>query len=97
MQSKKMVNGISDSYTQFNGFGCMIAQYISKFKGNEAGNLYIYPVDATEDMYDDYVYYVTYYKNENENEHKLTIQIGDGKEVTLDKYEETYLNYDDSF
>ena len=86
-----MVNGITDFYKQFNGFECMIAQYISRFKGNTAGSLYIYPANTIGDSCDNYLYYVTYYKNEN----KLTIQIDDGKEVSLDKYEETYLNYDD--
>ena len=39
-------------------------------------------------MSDDYVYYITFYKLSDGSDNKLTIQIGEGKELLLDEYEE---------
>lgn len=91
IQSKEMVNGISDLYNQFNGFGCMVAQYISKFKGNKAGYTYVYPIsDNLEDIDVEFKYYVTW----NEKNKLFTISINDSEEVTLNNYEKTFLNDD---
>lgn len=93
LQSKKMVNGISDMYKQFNGFECMVAQYISKFKDNKAGYVYLYPIsDDSKEADADFRYYVTWH----EKDKLFTIGMNDYEEVPLNKYEETFMNYDES-
>ena len=58
----KLVNGLTlgDTRRIANGMGCLAAQMVSHFKGNEAGQFYLYPADA-KDCGQDYEYHI--YKN----------------------------------
>jgi len=54
IKSSKLVNGFSECNTkEFNGIGCLIAQFIKRFKQG-VGGLYI----TTEVDYQEYNYYV---------------------------------------
>ena len=89
IKSKKMVNGITNRETQFNGFGCLIAQYIKLLK-KSAGDIYIKPIDTNN--YATYNYILTYYEDYN----KFTIGvdcIDDGKEFSIDDYENVIEEY----
>jgi hypothetical protein len=66
IKSKKMVKGYSNRDIQFNGFECLFAQYISRFKSG-AGGLYIYPPNAN--MNEEYNYILTY----NTDTHEFTL------------------------
>ena len=68
-----IVNGIHSGETRkiANGAGCLAAQIVVHFKGEEAGNIYLYPA-GTRDCGEEYVY--TLQPNgENIN---LTVQAG---------------------
>ena len=80
IQSKKMVNGYNKKYTQANGFGCLIAQYIALIKDG-AGGLYIQPSDTVLDE-SDYHYIVTY----DTGTGKFTIQMNDDKEMDFESF-----------
>ncbi len=54
-----IVNGIrvGESRKVANGMGCLAAQMVSHFKGDEAGQFYLYPASA-KDCGQDYEYHV---------------------------------------
>lgn len=52
---------VGDTRRVANGMGCLAAQLVSNFKGNEAGQFYLYPTSALE-CGQDYEYHV-YQKN----------------------------------
>jgi hypothetical protein len=55
-----LVNGMGlseDTRKVANGMGCLAAQLVSNFKGNEAGQFYLYPTDA-KDCGQDYEYHI---------------------------------------
>jgi len=55
-----LVNGMSLEQPKTrtaNGMGCLAAQLVSNFKGNEAGQFYLYPTD-TKDCGQDYEYHI---------------------------------------
>lgn len=52
---------VGDKRKIANGMGCLAAQMVSHFKGDEAGQFYLYPASAT-DCGQDYEYHV-YQKN----------------------------------
>lgn len=59
LKAGKVVNGLG-SYKPakvFNGAGCLAAQMVSHFKGDEAGGIYIYP-NNTKDAWQNYEYHV---------------------------------------
>lgn len=59
LKGKKMVNGIGmNPKNIFNGMGCLAGQIVSHFKGEVAGNFYLYP-SGTRDVGEEYVYIVT--------------------------------------
>ncbi len=89
VKSKRMVNGYSDKYSEFNGFGCMIAQYIASIKDG-AGNLYILPADSTCNAV--YNYVLTY----NEDNESFTIscdEIKNNEAIPIDDYESSLDEY----
>lgn len=89
VKSKKMVNGYNDKHSQFNGFGCMIAQYIASIKDG-AGNLYIYPTDSKCNAL--YNYVLTY----NEDDKSFTIscdEIKNNEAIPIDDYESSLDEY----
>jgi hypothetical protein len=45
-----------------NGMGCLAAQFVSNFKGSDAGQFYLYPVSA-KDCGQDYEYHI--YKDDS--------------------------------
>jgi hypothetical protein len=55
----KLVNGLSGESKSrtANGMGCLAAQLVSNFKGDEAGQFYLYPTDA-KDCGQDYEYHI---------------------------------------
>jgi len=55
----KLVNGLGgeSKARTANGMGCLAAQLVSNFKGNEAGQFYLYPTDAKE-CGQDYEYHI---------------------------------------
>lgn len=54
----KIVNGLSeDTGNLANGAGCLAAQIVTHFKGDSAGNIYLYPA-GTRDFWEEYVYIV---------------------------------------
>jgi len=55
----KLVNGLGGETKArtANGMGCLAAQLVSNFKGNEAGQFYLYPTDA-KDCGQDYEYHI---------------------------------------
>jgi len=57
LKAGKVVNGlgIDDPTKVFNGAGCLAAQMISHFKGDIAGNIYIYP-NNTKNVGEEYEY-----------------------------------------
>ena len=59
LKAGKVVNGLGADRTAkvFNGAGCLAAQMISHFKGDEAGGIYIYP-NNTKDAWQNYEYHV---------------------------------------
>lgn len=70
LSGRGLVNGISGSRLEvFNGVGCAAAFLIGKLKGEEAGNVYVYPVNA-KDCWEDY----TYTLSEKEGVFWLTVQ-----------------------
>jgi len=86
VKSKSMVNGYtySERDKQFNGFGCMIAQYIASIKDG-AGNVYVAPIDRKQNAL--YNYVLSY----NEDDKIFTIgcdAIKDGQMIPIDKFEE---------
>ena len=76
LASGKMVNGFGSSEEkQFNGLGCLAAQFIADFKKG-VGNIYIHTADS-KDCGEEYVYEVIY-KQPNDvfgkpNEESLTM------------------------
>jgi hypothetical protein len=59
LKSKTLVNGISgDRTTVFNGMGCLAAQVVSHFKGDSAGDFYLYP-PGTRDCGEEFIYTVS--------------------------------------
>ena len=59
LKSFTLVNGlgIDEGRRVANGMGCLAAQLVSNFKGNEAGQFYLYPVTA-KDCGQDYEYHI---------------------------------------
>ena len=59
LNAGKVVNGLGVGNTQklFNGAGCLAAQMVSHFKGDEAGGIYLYP-NNTKDVWQNYEYHV---------------------------------------
>jgi len=59
LKSGKVVNGLGADRTGrvFNGAGCLAAQMVSHFKGDEAGGIYLYP-NNTKDAWQNYEYHV---------------------------------------
>ena len=59
LKAGKVVNGLgSDRPAKvFNGAGCLAAQMVSHFKGDEAGGIYLYP-NSTKDAWQNYEYHV---------------------------------------
>jgi len=55
----KLVNGLGgeSKARSANGMGCLAAQLVSNFKGDEAGQFYLYPTDA-KDCGQDYEYHI---------------------------------------
>lgn len=67
LASGKLVNGIGgDKEKVFNGVGCLAAQMVSHFKGDTAGNIYLYK-PGTKDAWQDYDYDVIVDEGENFN------------------------------
>jgi hypothetical protein len=87
IQSKDMVNGYDNKITQFNGFECLIAQYIAKFKDG-AGNMYIYPINTV--MNEDYNYYLTF----NEETKEFTINMNNADlGIDVNKFVEEHIKH----
>lgn len=86
IKSKKFVNGYNDKETQFNGFGCFLAQYICHIKNGEAGNAYIYPI--TQELNEEFNYTVTWVEGDKPEDDHFTFKCGDSKEMTLDEFEQ---------
>ncbi len=84
IKSGKVVNGISmdEKSKVFNGAGCFAAQMISHFKGDSAGNFYIYSNNA-KDVGEEYEYHV--------------LVDFDTKQITLKCYEIGYIKRDGSY
>lgn len=58
INSRKMVNGLgTDNTTVANGMECLAALAVAHFKGNEAGNFYLYPTD-TINVVEEFTYHV---------------------------------------
>lgn len=59
LKSGKVVNGLGADRTGrvFNGAGCLAAQMVSHFKGDEAGGIYLYP-NNTKNVWQNYEYHV---------------------------------------
>jgi len=59
LNAGKVVNGlgVGNTQKQFNGAGCLAAQMVSHFKGDEAGGIYLYP-NNTKDAWQNYEYHV---------------------------------------
>jgi hypothetical protein len=59
LKAGKVVNGLGMDRPAkvFNGAGCLAAQMVSHFKGDEAGGIYIYP-NNTKDAWQNYEYHV---------------------------------------
>ena len=56
---RTMVNGFSDPATQANGMGCLAALIVSELKGDQCGNVYLYPPNESErDYWQEYEYQV---------------------------------------
>ena len=74
LKAGKVVNGLGCDRPAkvFNGAGCLAAQMVSHFKGDEAGGIYLYP-NNTKDAWQNYEYHV--------------LVDFDSKEVTLICYE----------
>jgi hypothetical protein len=75
LMSGTMTNGISGDRKQFNGIGCLAAQFIAEFK-KDAGGIYIHTADS-KNCGEEYVYEVIY-KQPNDvfgkpNEESLTM------------------------
>jgi hypothetical protein len=59
LKQRKLVNGISGRHNEVaNGMGCLAALYISKYKGEEAGNIYIEPLGPGHTDYLDFYYVI---------------------------------------
>jgi len=78
--SGKMVNGVGlGDQRVFNGFNCLIAQFIKDFKDG-AGGIYVYR-GGDKDMWEDYHYHVIY----DDDTKKLTMKCIDvPKKVLFD-------------
>ena len=65
-QFHAITNGIAVGETRrtANGMGCLAAQLVAHFKGDEAGQFYLYPVECT-DCGQDYEYHI-YQNKDNE-------------------------------
>jgi len=72
-QFEAITNGIAvgEKRRTANGMGCLAGQLVSNFKGDEAGQFYLYPVECV-DCGQDYEYHV--YQNENR---ELCVRIKD--------------------
>lgn len=58
INGKKLVNGLStDTASVANGMECLAALTVAHFKGNEAGNFYLYPTDIIN-VGEEYAYHV---------------------------------------
>lgn len=59
LKAGKVVNGLGVDRPAkvFNGAGCLAAQMVSHFKGDEAGGIYLYP-NNTKDAWQNYEYHV---------------------------------------
>ncbi len=64
LKSGKLVNGLplEPKMRMFNGMGCLAAQVVAHFKGEDAGGFYLYPPD-TRNVGEEYVYVVWTTKN----------------------------------
>jgi hypothetical protein len=81
--SKPIVNGYTDEFKEFNGYDCMIAQYIAKFKRG-AGNMYMCPANVIMDEH--YNYTVTYNKSSKDPNMKFLFTVNDSKDMSLDQF-----------
>ena len=92
VDSKKIVTGYTNPCTQFNGFGCMIAQYIARFKQG-TGNMYICSPD--QQYVEEYNYTVTFINND-----LVLFSVNGSKDMTIEqfkKYCKNPENSDDDF
>ncbi len=86
IKSKQFVNGYNDKDTQFNGFGCFLAQYICHIKCGVAGGAYVHPIDQKLD--EEFNYVVTC-----QDDDTMTFSVNGSKEMTLDEFERFCSNY----
>ncbi|ANJ65534.1 hypothetical protein [Pseudoalteromonas virus vB_PspP-H6/1] len=84
IKSKPMVNGYSGDKQAFNGMGCLAAQLVSRFKGNETGGFYMVGAEQSEE-YD----YTVYAKGDYDN-CKLFIKVEAYGETVFDGEIESY-------
>jgi hypothetical protein len=59
LNSRYMVNGLKlgEDNKVFNGIGCLAAQLVSYFKGDDAGGIYIY-FNSVKDAWQNYEYHI---------------------------------------
>lgn len=99
LKEREMVNGYTDPAKQANGPHCFAALYVSKYKGSDAGGLYIYTPDA-DDMWEDYTYTVNWVEGEDFGPMRLesiAVNAYDHvtKYLTLEEFEAAILTEDD--
>jgi len=79
LNSGKMVNGYGPSEEkQFNGLGCLAAQFIAEFKEG-VGNIYIHEPDS-KNCGEEYLYEVCHFSNLNELK-LICIDVYEGKTI----------------